>query len=317
MADLQILTSQQLAAANAAEVDVQIATAHKYPRNVSHCLSAIQTLAVSDPETAASCFYRLERGGKAIEGLSVRMAEIIASQWRNLRVAARVVSNDGKAVVVEAVAHDLETNVAICTQTQRRITDRHGNTYSDDMQVIATNAALAIARRNAILQVVPKAITAPIVEAVKRAAEGKAAAEHSPEVVAKMLQYLEQQGVSEVQVLQYLERDCVDSITPTDVLTLRAVANAVREGSTSWADEFGAVAVVASNTDKAKAAIAAKLAANSPKSAPQTEQVNNNTTAEAIAPKTAPNKVGIVAQGGTATPTQSTNTNTTPRKSLI
>lgn len=308
MADFQISSSQQLTAANAAEVDVQIATAHKYPRNVAQCLQSIEFLACNDPETAASCMYHLKRGDGDIEGLSVRMAEIIASQWRNLRVAARVVSNDGRFVTVEAVAHDLETNVAVCTQTQRRITKSNGQTYSDDMQMVTTNAALAIARRNAVLQVVPKAVTAPIIARVKAAISGKAKAEHSPEVVAKMVAYLGEQGVSVAQMLAYLERPSLDAVTADDVLTLRAVANAVKEGSTSWEEEFGKVVAdssAQSMAEKAKAAMAAKKAVNT---APPTQP-----TPQPAAAPAQPQTIGeIVASGGTgaAAPKQE-------RKSLL
>ena len=46
-------------------------------------------------------FYVLRRRGangqeNVIEGLSVRMAEIIAGAWGNIRVQTRITGNDGK-----------------------------------------------------------------------------------------------------------------------------------------------------------------------------------------------------------------------------
>ena len=52
----------------------------------------------------------------------------------------------------------METNYAVCVEARRSIIDRNGHRYSDS--VIETNAMaiLAIAERNAILKVVPKAV---------------------------------------------------------------------------------------------------------------------------------------------------------------
>ncbi len=74
-----------------AEVDQQITTAHAYPRSVDQAVKNILTLATLDAETAAECVYALPRGGKPIKGPSIRLAEIIQSQWGNNRVGTRVV----------------------------------------------------------------------------------------------------------------------------------------------------------------------------------------------------------------------------------
>lgn len=68
-------------------IDTQIATAKKYPRVLSRVLNQIETYATMDTETAEDCFYALRRKGRngeedtIIEGVSVRMAEIIAGAW--------------------------------------------------------------------------------------------------------------------------------------------------------------------------------------------------------------------------------------------
>ena len=48
-------------------------------------------MATIDAEVAGSCFYKLSRGGKTIEGPSVRLAEIVASAWGNLKFGARII----------------------------------------------------------------------------------------------------------------------------------------------------------------------------------------------------------------------------------
>lgn len=143
-----------------AEIDQQIATAHAYPRQTSRVIKNVLSLVTIDEQSAEECNYALPRGGKPITGPSIRLAEIVAGQWGNCRVGARVVHVDRieKYVEAEGVFHDLETNTATTARVRRRISDRHGKLLSDDMIIVTGNAACAIAKRNAIFGGVPKAV---------------------------------------------------------------------------------------------------------------------------------------------------------------
>lgn len=143
-----------------AEIDQQITTARQFPRSVKRASDNILSLATLDAEAAAECIYALPRAGKAITGPSIRLAEIIAGQWGNCRVAARVVdvNRAEKYVEAEGVFHDLETNSATKATVRRRIVDSKGRIYTDDMIIVTGNAACSIARRNAILAGVPRAV---------------------------------------------------------------------------------------------------------------------------------------------------------------
>ena len=169
---IEIKQADVLQAINKSEIDIQVATAKQYPRNIPDVLNKISTYATMDTETASDCFYVLRRSGSGgsttVEGLSVRMAEIIAGAWGNLRVQTRIVGNDGRTITAQGICHDLETNVAVSVEVKRRITDKYGKTYSEDMQVVTGNAASAIAFRNAVLKVVPKAVTKRVIEGVKQ-----------------------------------------------------------------------------------------------------------------------------------------------------
>ena len=110
---IQVQQADMLSALNRSEIDQQVATAKQYPRDLQAVLNQIQTYATMDSDTAAECFYVLRRNAgngnqQTIEGLSVRMAEIIAGAWGNLRVATRIIGNDGKTITAQAVCHDLE-----------------------------------------------------------------------------------------------------------------------------------------------------------------------------------------------------------------
>src|SRR5262245_23164569 len=144
-----------------AELDTQIATAKAHPRSITREIDNILSPATLDQQTAAENVFALPRGGKPIRGPSVRLAEIIYQQWGNCRVDARVISIDRehKIITAEGTFHDLETNAATRAVIQRRISDKHGRLYSDDMIVTTGNAACAIAKRNAMLSGVPKPVS--------------------------------------------------------------------------------------------------------------------------------------------------------------
>ena len=57
----------------------QIEVAKQFPRDLASCRRRSTEMATADQGTAAGCFYSIPRGGKAIEGPSIRLAEIIAS----------------------------------------------------------------------------------------------------------------------------------------------------------------------------------------------------------------------------------------------
>lgn len=238
---IEVKQADMLQAINRAEVDIQIATAKQYPRDVNAVLNKIATYATMDRETAEDCFYSLKRkdsnGEDAIiEGLSVRMAEIIAGAWGNLRVQTRIIGNDGRMITAQAICHDLETNFAVSKEVKRSIMTKKGYTYSQDMQVVTGNAASSIAFRNAVLTVIPKAVTKRIINDVKKVALGQ---DIDLEKRRKaIIEYFGNLGVSEQQLFNYLGISKIEEIDKEKVFELRATANAIKEGSTTVQETF-------------------------------------------------------------------------------
>lgn len=165
----------------AAEINQQIATARRFPRRQdSEIINEIKARACLDIETASECLYTLNRGGKKITGPSVRFAEITAASYGNLRTAARFVEIDIKeisraAVVIEGVCLDLQNNNATLSPVRRSIVTSTGKLYNADMTNMAFVAGSAIARRNAILQTVPKMLWSPGIKRVVSALQGDVA----------------------------------------------------------------------------------------------------------------------------------------------
>ncbi|MCB1341404.1 MAG: hypothetical protein KDK24_10135 [Pseudooceanicola sp.] len=157
-----------------AEIDIQVATAHKWPREISRVVNKIKSLVTISQEAAQECMYALPRGGKPIVGPSIRLAEIVASQWGNCRQGARIVDVDRKNGFVEAegLFHDLESNSATVKRVRRRIFDKNGKCFNDDMILVTGNAACSIALRNAIFGGVPKAVWNEAYKTAERTVKG-------------------------------------------------------------------------------------------------------------------------------------------------
>ncbi|TGP28244.1 hypothetical protein EN875_032320 [Mesorhizobium sp. M2D.F.Ca.ET.232.01.1.1] len=221
-----------------AEVDQQIITARAYPRSVDTALKNILTLATLDDETSAECIYALPRGGKPIKGPSIRLAEIIQSQWGNNRVGTRVVHVDRfeKYVEAEGIYHDLETNAATTARVRRRISDRQGRVLTDDMIIVTGNAAAQIAKRNAILGGVPKAVWRKAYAAAEKVIAGdiKTLVERRGEAMKAFAAF----GVAPERVFAVLEINGLDDVTLDHMTTLIGMHSALKSGESTVEEMF-------------------------------------------------------------------------------
>ena len=219
-----------------AEIDIQIATARRYPRAISRFKKLALSMATDDVETAASCFYTLPRKDKSISGPGVRLAEIVGSAWGNMRYGARVVREENGFIIAQGMAHDLETNVAIQIEVRRRITDKYGKRYNDDMIGVTANAACAIALRNAIFKVVPRTYVDSIYQAAKQVAIGDASTLASRRAGA--IEFFGKMGVKQEQILGFLGRDAVEDINLQDIEKLLGLKTALKDGDTTIDETF-------------------------------------------------------------------------------
>lgn len=221
-----------------AEIDMQVTTAHAFPRSVDRAVKNIMSLATLDELTAEECVYALPRGGKPIKGPSVRLAEIIQSQWGNCRAGARVVHVDRieRYVEAEGVFHDLETNSATTARVRRRISDKNGKLFNEDMIVVTGNAACSIAKRNAVLGGVPKAVWRKAYDAVEHVIAGdvKTLSERRASAMKAFATF----GVSPDQVFAALGLAGLDDVTLEHMSTLIGMHAALKSGEATVEEMF-------------------------------------------------------------------------------
>lgn len=219
-----------------AETDVQIATAKQYPRSLKMFRNEAAEMVTLDEEIAGECMYALKRSGKTIEGPSARFAEIIASAWGNCRAGARVIGHDERFVTAQGVFADLQRNVVITYEVQRRITYSNGQTYSDDMIGVTSNAACSIALRNAVLKGIPKAFWKDAYRSARETFVGNA--ETLTDRRAKMLDHFQKMGVDEATILEFLEVPGVADISLDHLALLRGTATRIKDGEVTPDNAF-------------------------------------------------------------------------------
>lgn len=220
------------------EIDMQITTAHRYPRSIKQFRNDVLDMVTLSEQIAQECIYALPRDGKMVEGPSARFAEVVASAWGNSRAGARVVNDQGDFVTAQGVFHDLQKNVAITYEVQRRITDKHGRRYKPDMIGVTANAACSIALRNAILKGVPKAFWAEMYDAARRTAMGDV--KTLPTRRADAFKAFQNFGVTKDQVLAKLGLKGEEDIGQEELLVLRGILTAIKDGDTTPEQAFAA-----------------------------------------------------------------------------
>ena len=237
---MEIMPTDTIGAIERAQVDMQITTARKFPRELSKVKARMLSFATLDEETAASCFYTLpaRKGGndKPIQGPSVRMAEIALASYQHVKAGSRIVGDDGKFLTAQAVVHDLENNVAVSIEVRRRVTTKDGRRFGDDMIAVTGNAACSIALRNAVFRVVPRALISPVYEQAKRVAVGDVKSLTVKR--AKVIDRLKAMGAKEEQIMASVGVSKAEDIDLEKLETLLGIGTAIKDGDVTLEEAF-------------------------------------------------------------------------------
>lgn len=241
MTEVEVTETTALQVIQRAEIDSTIATAKNFPRDIKRALDRAEEMATLTEAIAEECHYSLPRTSKGrrvnIQGPSIRFAEILASQWGNLHIAARVIEIGAKQVVAQGACLDLETNVKWDSEVRQSIVSKDGKRYSDDVVTVNANAAAAKAQRNAVLRAIPSPLWRPIYEAtLSRIGGGQTPIAESWQ---RAVAWFGSRGVSEEQLREALRIQKVSELKQADIQTLRGWRNAIEQEATAVEEIFG------------------------------------------------------------------------------
>lgn len=237
----EVMPSGAVFAMEKAANESQVAIAKRFPRNIARVQDQMKTYVSMDTETAANCFYKLPRGGKSIEGPSVRLAEIVLSSYQNAKVATRILdtvtSGPNPHVVIQAVACDLENNIQVGIEKRRRITKKKNKEFIDDDDIqLAVNSCSAIAFRDAVFKMVPKTLYEPVYKHAKLVAVGTQ--KTLPDRVSKAMDAFQKLGITKEKVLGKFGYKKESEINLDDLETLIGIFSAIKDGELNIDEAF-------------------------------------------------------------------------------
>lgn len=225
-----------------ASIDMQIATAHQYPRSVTKFKKDALALVTLDEETAASCLYRRPVGkdkyGKEqyAEGMSIRMAEIVAATYGNIRVATRTIESTPRYVVVQGVAHDLESNFLSTAECKEATVKKNGQPYDERMRIVIEKAAASKAWRDAVFKVVPRASAAFLETAAKALLFGNASS--ITKWRTRINDWVKTLGIDTERVWKALGIGGADDLKQPEIETLIGIKTALQNGDVTLDEAF-------------------------------------------------------------------------------
>jgi len=237
-----LATPSALEAMERANIDVQIATAQKYKRNLTTFYAQAKQMVGMDRKTAQSCIYRRpvgrDEGGqqKMVSGPSIRLAEIVASAYHNIRVASIVTEFAERHVKAVGYCHDLENNVATQIEVVTSTVQRNGQPYSERQRVVMAAAASSKARRGAIFGVVPISLCTPIIEYAMEVTVGdKRTMEEHREGLQQWIKGL---GIDSKRVFAAIGVKGLADVGAEAFIELVGIKTAIEDGDTTAEEAF-------------------------------------------------------------------------------
>lgn len=222
-----------------AAIDMQISTAKAYPRNIKRSVDNAIATVTMDQLTAQTCNYAVPRAGKVISGPSVHLAKVLTQCWGNMRIETKVISIEDRQLTSQAIAFDLENNVAIKVEVKRSIMTKSGR-MSDDMITVTGNAANSIALRNAVFAVIPKAVVDRVYNSAKELITGNVS--DKTQLIKKRKSvfdgFKDTYEVNEKEVLKVIGKSALDHVTADDLVVLIGIGQAIKDGDTTVEETF-------------------------------------------------------------------------------
>jgi hypothetical protein len=227
-------SSQAMALSNNPLVP-RIQLAKMYPREIAVFKAALRDEATSDP---AGMVYRKPQSDGHLLGPSVRLAEIAQRHFGNIDVGPPDIDVADDYVTVTVRALDLQSNVSITGMASGSLCDKWGKPVRADVRSNLIAAAAAKARRNAVFQLIGKAVFDELVKACLAAEERIITTQQQTEKTsgkagalwAKHVAGWAKIGISEVDLLRACEAATPADITAKMLAHLNTALQSVKEG---------------------------------------------------------------------------------------
>lgn len=235
------------------EVQAAMIAAKRFPRDEMRAIDRIKATC-QRPTLAAQAVYRYPKGGSNVSGPSIRLAEALAQNWGNIDTGIIELENNRGASTMMAYAWDLETNTRVTkifTVEHKRDTKQGSKALTDGRDIYEATANFGARRQRAcILSIIPGDVVDMAVEACKTTV---ASSDQRPvdEILHELLKAFKGIKVTKEQLEKYFDKQ-LTVMTKEDLVDLRAVYKAIKDGQSKPEDYFGVDQTDAREAAKAK-----------------------------------------------------------------
>lgn len=225
------------------EVKGKMFLARQFPRDPERSLQAVLK-ECQIPKLAEAAQYEYPKGDTVVTGPSIRLVEVLARHWGNIDSGVTEIDTYADHTVVKAYAWDLEGNVSdekTFSVPHKRTTKKGSYKLTDERDIYEMVANKAARRkRSCLLAVMPGWYVEAALDACndtlrKSVSNGRS----MDEVRASLLSAFGEVGVTAVDIEARMGRP-IDKLNENDIVKLRHLYSAIKDGFVKAVDAFGA-----------------------------------------------------------------------------
>lgn len=228
------------------EIKGKMFLARQFPRDPEWSLQSAMK-ECQRKELAEAAQYEFPKGDSVVKGPSIRLVEVLARHWGNITSGVDEIESKDGETTIKSYAWDLETNVSdskTFTVKHERSVGRGDNrrikklTDERDIYEMVANKG-ARRKRACLLSVLPgwyvdAAVTACEETLKKSLTDGKS----MEEVISSIVSAFSEFDISPAQIEDKLGKP-VESLSKNDVVKLRHLYSAIKDGFVKPGDAFG------------------------------------------------------------------------------
>lgn len=224
------------------EIKGKMFLARQFPRDPEYSLqSALREC--QRKELAEQAMYEFTRGDSKVRGPSIRLVEVLARHWSNITCGVDEIESKDGETAIKSYAWDLETNVSdskTFTVKHVRTTKRGSYKLTDERDIYEMVANKGARRKRAcLLAVLPSWYVDAAVDACEKTlthslTDGQTLEEVTQKLVAAFSEF----GIAPAQIEEKMGKQ-IGSLSKTDVVKLRHLYSAIKDGFVKPADAFG------------------------------------------------------------------------------
>lgn len=224
------------------EVKGKMFLARQFPRDPERSLQAVLK-ECQIPKLAEAAQYEYPKGDTVVTGPSIRLVEVLARHWGNIDSGVTEIDTYADHTVVKAYAWDLEGNVSdekTFSVPHKRTTKKGSYKLTDERDIYEMVANKAARRkRSCLLAVMPGWYVEAALDACNDTLRRSVSNGRSmDEVRASLLSAFAEVGITAVDIEARMSRP-IDKLNENDVVKLRHLYSAIKDGFVKAADAFG------------------------------------------------------------------------------